>query len=88
MGLIDGIGPEYELGYALGTRWWGLGYATEAASAVRDYALGELALPRVLALVRPDNAASIHVVEKIGMERVGTRSSDGVEHLLYAATAR
>lgn len=88
VGLIDGIGPEYELGYALGTRWWGLGYATEAASAVRDYALGELALPRVLALVRPDNAASIHVVEKIGMERVGTRSSDGVEHLLYAATAR
>jgi len=39
----------------------------------------------VLALVRPDNAASIHVLEKIGMERVGTRDSDGTEHLLYSA---
>ncbi len=87
VGLVDGIGPEFELGYSLGTRWWGRGYATEAALAVREYALGELALPEVLALVRPDNAASINVVEKIGMERVGTRVSDGVEHLLYSATA-
>ena len=86
VGLIDGV-AEFELGYALGRRWWGRGYATEAALAVRDHALGELALPEVLALVRPDNAASIHVVEKIGMELVGTRHSDGVEHLLYAATA-
>ncbi len=88
VGLIDGVGPEFELGYALGMRWWGRGYATEAARAVRDYALGELALPEVLALVRPDNVASIHVVEKIGMERIGTRVSDGAEHLLYSATGR
>ena len=87
VGLIEGIGPEYELGYTLGTRWWGRGYATEAARAVREYALGELGLPEVLALVRPDNAASIHVLEKIGMERVGTREAYGAEHLVYAATA-
>jgi [ribosomal protein S5]-alanine N-acetyltransferase len=87
VGLVDGIGPEFELGYALGTHWWGRGYATEAARAVRDYALGELALPEVLALVRPDNAASINVVEKLDMERVGTRASDGAMHLVYAATA-
>jgi [ribosomal protein S5]-alanine N-acetyltransferase len=88
VGLIDGIGPEFELGYSLGTRWWGRGYATEAARAVREYVLGELALPEVFVLVRPDNAASINVVEKIGMERVGTRVSDGAEHLLYSATGR
>ena len=84
VGLVDGIGPEFELGYALGTPWWGRGYATEAALAVRDYALGELALPELIALVQPGNAASINVVQKIGMERVGTRESDGVEHLLYS----
>jgi ribosomal-protein-alanine N-acetyltransferase len=50
IGLIEGIGPEFELGYTLGPRWWGRGYATEAARAVRDYALGPLALPEVLAL--------------------------------------
>jgi RimJ/RimL family protein N-acetyltransferase len=88
VGLVDGIGPEFELGYSLGTRWWGLGYATEAARAVREYALGELALTEVLALVQPGNAASINVLEKIGMEPVGTRVSDGVEHLLFSATAR
>ena len=75
----------YELGYTLGPRWWGRGYATEAARAVRDYALGPLALPEVLALVRPANAASINVLQKIGMERVGTRDAYGAEHLVYAA---
>ncbi|HMJ97185.1 MAG TPA: GNAT family N-acetyltransferase [Thermoleophilaceae bacterium] len=88
VGRIDGTGPEFELGYSLGTAWWGRGYATEAAGAVRDYALGELKLGEVLALVLPGNAASIHVLEKIGMEQVGTRHSGGAEHLLYVATAR
>jgi ribosomal-protein-alanine N-acetyltransferase len=86
VGLIEGIGPEFELGYTLGKRWWGRGYATEAARAVRDHALGELALPEVLALVHTGNAASIHVLEKIGMERVGTREAEGAERLVYAAT--
>ena len=85
LGLIEGIGPEFELGYTLGTRWWRRGYATEAARAVRDHALGPLAPPEVLALVRPANAASINVLEKIGMERVGTRNAYGAEHLTYAA---
>ena len=43
------------------------------------------ALPEVLALVRPANAASINVLEKIGMQRVGTREAYGAEHLVYAA---
>jgi RimJ/RimL family protein N-acetyltransferase len=48
-----------------------------------DYALGPLALSKLLALVRPANAASINVLEKIGMERVGTRNAYGAEHLVY-----
>ena len=54
---------------------------------MRDHALGPLALPEVLALVRPANAASINVLEKIGMERLGTRQAYGAEHLVYAARA-
>ena len=87
VGLIDGIGPEYELGYTLGKPWWGRGYATEAARAVRDHALAQLGLPRVLAVVHPDNAASIHVLEKIGMVRVGPRDGEGDEREVYAITA-
>ena len=87
IGLIEGVGPEFELGYTLGPQWWGRGHATEAARAVLDYALGELALPEVLALVRPANAASINVLEKIGMERVGTRNAYGAEHLVYCTVS-
>src|SRR5215213_78607 len=86
VGLADGVGPEYELGYTLGKPWWGRGYATEAAHAVRDHALGELGLARVIALVHPENHASIHVLEKIGMERVGVREGEGPERLVYAIT--
>jgi RimJ/RimL family protein N-acetyltransferase len=77
-----------EIGWRLAAEHWGRGYATEAARAVRDYALGPLALPEVLALVRPANAASINVLQKIGMERVGTRSAYGAEHLVYGARRR
>jgi ribosomal-protein-alanine N-acetyltransferase len=84
---LDGVGPEVELGYTLGRRWWGLGYATEAARACLAEALGPLGLKRVVAVVRPENSASIHVLEKLGMTREGTRFAHGAEHLLYATTS-
>ena len=62
--------------------WWGRGYATEAALAVRDYALGELALPELIALVQPGNAASIHVVQRWHGASRDARVRR-VEHLLY-----
>ena len=46
---------------------WGKGYATEAAGAVRDYGLGVLGRRRLVAIIDPQNAASIRVAEKIGM---------------------
>lgn len=61
-------GPtELEVGYALGRPYWGRGYATEAASAVRDEALGPMKRERLIAFIRPGNAASRRVAEKIGM---------------------
>lgn len=58
---------ELEVGYKLGRAYWGQGYATEAASAVRDYALNELGATRLIALIRPGNVASERVAEKLGM---------------------
>ncbi len=63
---IDGQ-PEIEVGFRLIRKSWSKGYATEAASAVRDHAFLELRLARLIALVDPDNAASIRVVGKLGM---------------------
>jgi [ribosomal protein S5]-alanine N-acetyltransferase len=84
---LDGVGPEVELGYTLGRHWWGRGYATEAARACLAEAFGPLGLERVVAVVRPENDASIHVLEKLGMMREGTRFAHGAEHLLYATSA-
>jgi hypothetical protein len=61
-------GPnEAELGFRLACPYWGRGYATEAAMAARDYALHRLLLPRLIAMIDPDNVASVRVAEKIGM---------------------
>ena len=63
---IDGR-PEVEIGYRLARAFWGHGYATEAAAAVRDYAFHQLRLVRLIALIAPRNIGSIRVAEKIGM---------------------
>ena len=45
---------------------WGNGYATEAAIACRDWALGELGLTRLISLIALENTPSIRVAERIG----------------------
>jgi len=56
-----------EISYSLAPAAWGHGYATEAARAVVEYALGPLGLPEVLAEVDEGNAASVAVVKRLGM---------------------
>jgi RimJ/RimL family protein N-acetyltransferase len=56
-----------ELGYDFHSSYWNQGYATEAATAVRNYSFKELNLPRLVSLVRIGNLASRRVAEKIGM---------------------
>jgi ribosomal-protein-alanine N-acetyltransferase len=62
---IDGD-EEVEVAYLLARDAWGRGYATEAAAAIRDHALG-LGVDGPVSLIYPDNAASIRVAEKTGM---------------------
>ena len=63
---IEG-GIEREVGYLFGREHWGRGYATEAASAMRDRALHELGLRKVIALIQHENEASKRVAAKLGM---------------------
>ena len=56
-----------ELGYDFRSAFWNLGYATEAACVVRDYAFGVLKLPELISLIRVGNLASKRVAEKVGM---------------------
>lgn len=63
---IDGR-PEVEIGYRLARRFWGRGYATEAALATRDYAFQTLGITRVISIIEAENVASVRVAEKVGM---------------------
>ncbi len=56
-----------EIFYSLAPGSWGHGYATEAARAVVEHALGSLGLPEVLAEVDEGNAASVAVAKRLGM---------------------
>ena len=82
-GLYRTPAGEVELGYTLGYAWWGRGYATEAARAWLDAAFGELGLDEVVALAEPANGASLRVLEKAGMRRVGERSAFGRPHVVF-----
>jgi RimJ/RimL family protein N-acetyltransferase len=66
-----GLRPLEDLGleviWSLVTEVQGKGYATEAAGAVLDYALGSLGLPEVLAEIDEGNTASARVAERLGL---------------------
>ncbi len=63
---VDGE-RHVEVAYALAPRFWGRGYATEAARASRDHAFRALDAPHVISLILPDNTPSIRVAERNGM---------------------
>jgi len=63
---VDGR-TEFDLTYVLVKSAWGKGYATEAATSLRDYAFGQLSLKRIIALIDPRNKASEHVAKKTGL---------------------
>jgi RimJ/RimL family protein N-acetyltransferase len=55
-----------EIGYWFDEACWGRGLATEAATVVRDFALGDLGLDHLQSGHAFDNPDSGHVLEKLG----------------------
>jgi len=73
-----------DLGYAVLPAYRGKGYAGEAARRVMLAAAEVFGLPRVAALISPDNRASILLIEKLGFTLRGRRSVEEQEDtLLY-----
>lgn len=56
----------YELGFHLRPEFWGQGLAEEAARAVIAYAFATLQAKTLFAGHHPENAASRHLLEKLG----------------------
>ncbi|MBO6940962.1 MAG: GNAT family N-acetyltransferase [Deltaproteobacteria bacterium] len=62
---------EVDLGYRFLPEYWGRGLATEAGRASLEYGFTTLALHEIVALVLPENEASIRVLTKLGMRCTG-----------------
>ena len=65
--FLPEILPAVEIGWRLARAAWRHGYATEAAVAARDFALGDVGLDRLVSIAHPDNRASTRVMRKLGM---------------------
>jgi ribosomal-protein-alanine N-acetyltransferase len=68
---IDRDHRRAEIGFALGSRWWGQGWGTATAARIATYAFQALGLHRLEADVDPRNAASLRVLERLGFRREG-----------------
>lgn len=87
--LIGTVGFEFldqkrrgELGYVIGRRWWGRGYATEASQAMIDYGFREIGFEQVTAHAMLHNPSSSRVLQKLnfkseGVIREACRKKDG-----------
>ena len=75
---------EHEIAYLLGSQWWGRGYATEAAAAIRDHASGALGFDRLISLIDPGNTPSQAVARRIGMQHERDLRFEGRPTSLYA----
>ena len=69
--------------YRLLPKYWGRGLATEAALATVQHGFDVLNLDQIIGLVLPQNAASIRVLEKIGMRLEEEFDYDGHQTLRY-----
>jgi RimJ/RimL family protein N-acetyltransferase len=71
-GLVkrDGL-DDVDIGYALLRRFWGSGYAREAAEAVVEHARRDIGLDRIVAVTAPGNAASSRLLEALGFAFAG-----------------
>jgi RimJ/RimL family protein N-acetyltransferase len=77
-----------ELIYALRPELWGRGLGSELAIALTDHAFRQCGLSRLVATVRPENHASVRVLEKAGLHGAGEElGPEGIVMLIYAREA-
>jgi RimJ/RimL family protein N-acetyltransferase len=70
-GFITAAREAPEIGYWLGVKFWGKGYATEAVRAVIDHVFTDLDCEAIQSAARVTNPASRRVLEKCGFQWTG-----------------
>ena len=74
---------DVEVLYGFDKRYWGQGYATEAARGALQYGFDVAGLERICAIAIPQNRGSTRVMEKCGMAYHGQRQYYGFEVAFY-----
>ena len=75
--------PEREIGWFVYPEAEGRGYATEAAAALRDWALAERGLETLVSYIDPANGRSIRVAERLGARLDGEAPRKAPKDLVY-----
>jgi ribosomal-protein-alanine N-acetyltransferase len=92
MGEFVGFGglrsllEQPEVVYHFAKAHWGKGLATEMATASLRYGFETHGFDRIVAIAKPENTASIHVMEKVGMQFEARTSYYDIEVVKYAIT--
>lgn len=76
----------FELGWGLDRRFWGKGYATEAARAAGDWAFRTLDLSGIISLIHVDNSASQRVAARLGEKPGQMTLHAGMPHVIWGAS--
>jgi ribosomal-protein-alanine N-acetyltransferase len=92
-GIVRGSAQMAHIGYWIAQEHAGRGHMPTAVALAVDYCFGEMGLHRVEINIRPENAASLRVVQKLGLRSEGLRErylhidGDWRDHLSFAVTA-
>jgi ribosomal-protein-alanine N-acetyltransferase len=66
-----------EIGYELGSQFWGNGFMAEALSCILNYGFKTLNLNRIEAYVMLENQRSVILLEKLGFQKEGILREHG-----------
>jgi ribosomal-protein-alanine N-acetyltransferase len=89
-GIVGGSASWGQIGYWLDERWAGRGIMPTAVALATDYCFQVMRLHRIEIAIRPENAKSLRVVEKLQFRPEGMRprylhiDGDWRDHLVFA----
>lgn len=75
--------PDGELGWTIARKFWGRGYAGEAARASIAHAFSTLGWSHLVSLIHPDNHRSARLAERLGYHAGGTVEVVGLHLTTY-----
>lgn len=75
--------PDRELGWTIARKFWGRGYAREAALASITHAFDTLGWTHLVSLIHPDNHRSARLAERLGYRVAGEAEVRGLRLTMH-----